>query len=137
MNWGQGIVAAFILFVAFVGVIVFKAMNQDISLVSQNYYQEELAFENVIQASKNFDTLIQKPIIDISDSKVNIYFQNKIDSASILFYKPNNKKSDFKLSVNSQYVVADLSSKPKGLWRFKTVFYKNGLKYFKEGKIEI
>ena len=45
MNWGKSIVLAFVLFAVFIGVLVAVCVREDISLVSRNYYNEELDYQ--------------------------------------------------------------------------------------------
>ena len=54
-NWGTGIFLSFVLFCAFIITMVSRAFQQDISLVSETYYQEELAYESRIQDIANFE----------------------------------------------------------------------------------
>ena len=53
MNWGKWIIVSFVLFAAFIGILVVICVRQDISLVSKNYYQEELAYQQQIDRMNN------------------------------------------------------------------------------------
>ena len=52
MNWGKSIVLSFILFAAFIGTLVTVCIRQDISLVSKDYYEEELQYDKSVNAPK-------------------------------------------------------------------------------------
>ena len=62
-NWGHGVIVALSLFIAFIRfmVLVFPNGQQNSELVSQNYYEDELAYQEVIDAKKNADQLAEKP----------------------------------------------------------------------------
>lgn len=137
MNWGKAIVLSFILFFCFIGFIVYKAMNEDISLVSENYYTDELKYQTEIESKVSFDKLAVKPTYSMIDFKFLLNFNNEIDSAVVQFYKPNNKKLDFKLKTNSSIITYDFSQKSKGLWKAKTVFYKKNTSYSNEFSFDI
>ena len=59
-NWGTGIVLAFIAFISFIMYFVIS-MNTDKSLdhdlVNEDYYKQELEFQNDIDKEKNAKTL--------------------------------------------------------------------------------
>ena len=57
MNWGVKIVISFVFFIGLLFGLVYISMNQDISLVSENYYEQELAYEDQIQRIKNTNNL--------------------------------------------------------------------------------
>ena len=52
MNWGKSIVLSFVLFAAFIVTLVTVCLRQDISLVSKEYYKEELQYENQLTRLK-------------------------------------------------------------------------------------
>lgn len=53
LNWGTGIVITLTLFASLMSFMVYRAMQQDFDLVSENYYQEELEYQEVIDRKKN------------------------------------------------------------------------------------
>jgi len=63
MNIGKWIVVAFVLFAAFIGTLVVVCVRQDVSLVSRDYYRQELAYQNQIQRLNNTAALLEKPVI--------------------------------------------------------------------------
>ena len=44
MNWGKGITIAIVLFMGFIISFVVRAFNRDSDLISDNYYEEGLAY---------------------------------------------------------------------------------------------
>lgn len=130
MNWGKSIVLAYVLFFVFIAIIVMKAMREDISLVSDHYYDDELKYESTIIAKRNFNNLIDKPVYYLNNNVFTIDFNIEIDSATISFYKPDNKKNDFKAITKQQISSYNFKQKPSGLWKVKTTFYSNNNVYY-------
>ena len=67
MNWGKSIVLSFVLFAVFIGVLVAVCVREDISLVSRNYYNEELDYQTKMNGARNVDQLSQKPEISLTE----------------------------------------------------------------------
>ncbi len=61
-NWGHGIAVALALFIAFIlfMILVFPNGQNNSELVSQDYYQDELNYQQVIDAKNNADKLTEK-----------------------------------------------------------------------------
>ena len=57
MNWGARIALLYGGFVVLIVVLVTKSMREDFDLVSADYYNKELAYQNVIEAAKEQATL--------------------------------------------------------------------------------
>lgn len=65
-SWGNRILVVILLFIGGMGYLVYRCLNTDYELVSSEYYNDELKYQNVIDASKNSqgltDTLSIKSI---------------------------------------------------------------------------
>ena len=53
MNWGKGIFIFYSLFVVAILSVVYFAFTQEVNLVSEDYYQQEIAYESQIERIKN------------------------------------------------------------------------------------
>ena len=53
MNWGNKIILAFLLFAGLIITLVYKSMHTKYDLVSKNYYQDELRFQEKIDGAAN------------------------------------------------------------------------------------
>ena len=62
-TWGHGIVVALGLFISFILylIFVFPIGKQNSELVTENYYEDELSYQKVIDAKNNAATLTAKP----------------------------------------------------------------------------
>ena len=54
LNWGHYIVIGFIGFVILILFMVFRSYQHNNDLVSEDYYAEEIAFQDVIDKKSNF-----------------------------------------------------------------------------------
>jgi hypothetical protein len=90
-NWGHGIVLALGLFIAFILFMIFVFPNgkQNSELISDDYYQDELQYQNVIDAKKNADALPEKPVYSQLPEGIKITFPKEI--------QPDNKTVNFNL----------------------------------------
>jgi hypothetical protein len=142
MNFGKWIVVAFLLFAAFIGTLVVVCVRQDVSLVSKNYYSEELDYQKQIERIINTSQLTEKPSIAAVDGKLQVHFSEefKIQKGEMKLFCPANPKMDksFSLSVthsNSQQM--DLVLLPPGLYKAKLSWTMNNKEYFFEQVIYI
>jgi hypothetical protein len=97
MNWGKSIVLAFVLFAAFIGVLVTVCVRQEISLVSKNYYQEELDFQAQMDRKRNTEALIDRPEIQVGeDRSLKITFAgfSQLEKGRLSLYSPGDATQD-------------------------------------------
>ena len=52
-NWGVGIFTFYGLFVVFILALVFRSSQENYDLVTEDYYQQEIRFEEVINKRNN------------------------------------------------------------------------------------
>ncbi len=106
INWGTGIVLAFVVFISFILYFVIR-MNTDsranVNLVTEDYYQAELGFQNEIDAEQRANNLVEKIVVQKTINGLNLVFPESMESRSIkgtvAFYRPSNKKIDFELPL--------------------------------------
>jgi hypothetical protein len=102
MNWGKSIVLAFVLFAAFIGVLVTVCVRQEISLVSKNYYQEELDFQAQMERKRNTEALIDRPEIQVGeDRSLKITFAgfSQLEKGRLNLYSPGDATQDKTFSL--------------------------------------
>ena len=90
-NWGHGIVVAFVLFCTFVVSIVVRAFQEDFDLVSETYYQDEIAYQDRIDSKANLKASGQELAINQNDSQVVMTFPEEFSAANgtVKFYYPS------------------------------------------------
>jgi hypothetical protein len=108
INWGVGIVIAFVLFMSFIMYFVFKVQSNskyDNELVVEEYYKHDSHFGEEMEKIQNAEDLKQKPSIVISAQGVTIVFPSIYDpkkiKGKVSFYRPSAKKLDFDIPLSS------------------------------------
>jgi len=142
INFGFLIATAYIVFVG--GMITFAVIagNQKNDLVTVNYYDEAVAYQDKIEAVKNARETGSKLRVsfNITDHSVRILKADSTKSITgeLYFYRPDNAGSDFHLpfTVNSGEEILQLKHKMSyGLWKAKAQWTENSLQCISESKI--
>ncbi len=83
-------------------------------LVTEDYYKQELAFQNEINAEKNSKTLLKYIIVKKTAKGLVISFPKDKNyshiSGTISLYRPSNKKLDFEIPISlsaSELIIED------------------------------
>ena len=145
INWGTGIVLAFIGFISFIMYFVIS-MNfnnkYDHDLVVEDYYGEELMYQNDINKLENSKKLSENISCQITDAGLLIQFPKDFDASKItgnvFLYRPSNKQLDFDtaISISKTYLLIPDNRLVDGRWNIKIDWQYNGNSYlFKESII--
>lgn len=144
INWGTGVIIAFVAFISFIMYFVIimgtnDKYNRD--LVTEEYYKKELAFQKQInkeQKARNSNVI---PIIIKNKNDLVIQFsekQNPLEiSGTLFFYRPSNKKLDFKIPITLSDTNFIIPKKRllEGRWNIEIDWSYNGEEYFYKEKI--
>jgi len=117
-SWGTGIFIAMLSFMIFILSFVYKAVAVDEyqhELVSEDYYKDELHYQEEIDKMNNAGKLNQDISIRNSNQGIHISFPKDIDESSIkgeiFFQRLSNEKLDFTepiaLSGHEQLIPED------------------------------
>ena len=105
INWGTGIVIAFIVFITFILFFVVRMTtdgraNHD--LVTEEYYKAELGFQKEIDAEKNANKNA-KIFLEKTPEGLLLKFPENVDlkkvKGTVSLYRPSNKHLDFDLPI--------------------------------------
>lgn len=125
INWGTGIVIAFGLFMTFILFFVFKVQSDskyDNELVVEEYYKQELKFENQMQKEQNASNMSEKIEIKTSEEGIKITFPSDLDvtlvKGKVSLYRPSNKKLDFEvpISLSGSHLLIPENTLVGGRW---------------------
>lgn len=97
MNWGKGITLVLICFIGFIGSLVYLTFTKNADLVSENYYENELKYDQDKSEKANFTALNSDIQIDKVEDGLIFQFPSEIvdlKSGSIIFYRPDQKIYD-------------------------------------------
>jgi hypothetical protein len=141
MNWGAGIAAVYIGFVAMILVLVGMSAGQKIDLVTDHYYDEELRFQDKIDKVKRTDLLPQRLTWEVTNQGLFIHYpempNGQVISGKINLYCPSNDKNDRSFVINStdneQFIP--FSKIPQARYKVQIDWTCGGITYWNEGVI--
>jgi hypothetical protein len=143
-DWGKKIAALYIGFVVLVVGMVIFAMTKNTDLVSDNYYEKEIKYQEQIDKEKRTKELPEQVKIEYLGSYVSVKFPQTYNSkdikGSILFYRPSEASRDFRLNIEpdengEQKIMTNKFS--KGIWKVQISWKMNGTDYYNESIVRI
>lgn len=146
MNWGVRITILIALFIAMMAAMLIYAFRQDVNLVADDYYTQEIAYQDQIVRLKNTQSLSALPEVkhrSLDDILIigfpEIIFSDKI-TGRIHIYHPAEQEKDVELELKldhsgSQYF--DASGLSSGRWLVKLYWNDAEREYFTEKNIFI
>lgn len=146
MNWGRGIILAFVGFALVITTLVVISMKQEVNLVSPDYYKQEIAYQDQIHRLENFNALDEKPVVKKESSNVLLIkfpleLSNDFVSGNFLLFRPSSSKLDkkFKLDLdNNGAQRVSLENLSKGIWKVKLSWKgKNDKEYYSESILNL
>ena len=142
--WPYGIITAFVfLFCGIITVIIIAFTHRE-TLVSENYYDQEMTFQNQIDAAAR----AQKSGAAISTGSVggNVLISVPAEqlaqklSGTIELYRPSDSKLDQTLQLEPRAdgtQMLDVSKLAAGLWQVRVKWIVGGDNYFLEQKFTV
>ncbi|AEE47920.1 FixH family protein [Haliscomenobacter hydrossis] len=143
-NWGTGIAVFYSLFVITMVYSVYRSTQFDNSLVSDQYYADDLKYQERFDKLSNAQSLKQDLEIQTAESgsQVELFFPGELGRVhgEIHFFCPSDQGSDFKVNIapnlNHRQVISTSGLK-SGLWRVKVDWSDGKKAYYKEEVIQI
>lgn len=145
-RWGVGIFVFYGLFVVAVVAMVLFVSLQEIQLVEEDYYQQELVFQEQIDRIKR--TLELPSAVSFAYNRVTglitIAYPPEVDQSRldgrISLMRPSNADLDRTFPVlpdSTGRQEIDASAMAKGLWRVKALWKIDSAEYYNEDMIVI
>ena len=124
--------------------IVYVFMNEDVDLVTNDYYGKELKYQNHIDKVNNTSKMGKEIEISLLDNFVQLTFPDSVydkkATGIVYFYRPSGSGRDFYLpvtvSANNTQVI-NTSRLEKGLWRIKVEWALDGKDFYSEKSLII
>ncbi len=139
MSWGIRIAILYGAFVAMILFLVFKTMNEKIDLVSPDYYQNELKFQDQIDRQTQSASLNEQPAIEVTDKIIAIKFPASVAkeniSGTIKFYRPSDSSKDFTAAMqvdSSGLQLVPAENFIKGMYKAQLTWSAGGKNYYNE-----
>jgi hypothetical protein len=144
MSWGIKIAALYIAFAGMIVFLVFRTSRENIDLVTDDYYQQELQYQDRIDQNTAANKLGAQPVVRISDGQVEIIFPDSVVKQGIsgqaVFYRPSDASKDLVIELNtdSEGVQAvDLARFITGSYQLKLNWVSDGQPYYFETQLYI
>lgn len=107
INWGTAIVIAFVGFISFIMYFVISMSTNtkyDHDLVVEDYYQQELKFQDDINKVEHAKKLTENLSWKKTNEGILITFPKDLDTKKIkgkvFLYRPSNKQLDFDINIS-------------------------------------
>ena len=137
-NWGFGILVGMLCFIGFILFLVIKLSTNSAynhSLVTDNYYAEELVFQQEIQQEDNLKKLSKAILGKKTKLGWQITFPEEVYQAKVkgkvFLYRPSNQNLDFDLpfiTSESNLLIPD-KHLVDGRWNIRIEWEMQGEKY--------
>lgn len=141
MDWGKGIILTIIGFVALIMTMVVISVRMDgIELVTENYYEEEIKYQDRIDESKSANDLDREVISFDAQSKVIELDLPNGTKGSLQLFRPSDSSLDQEIQLDvthSGITQIPLKELKSGYWKVQLNWTENGVDHYQEKKITI
>jgi len=141
MSWGWKIVVIYTGFVVMTLAMVFYFMGEKVDLVADDYYKQEIAYQDQIDKMSNTQALEQPLTLDFDRNTHSASLQfpsNQVSTGlkgTIHLYRPANSSEDKVIDVltdTSGIQVISLEGFSRGLWKIKVNWNSGGKEFYIE-----
>jgi len=144
MSWGNKLLLVFIAFTGLMSYMTYRCVTTPVELVANEYYQDELAYQNVIDGEKNANALSRKINIRQEAGKILVEFPPEMMSShltgTILFYNAANLSRDRSVKLNvlsGGKITLESSLLGPGQFTVKITWNANNKDYYSEQNIMV
>jgi len=136
-NWGTGIVIAMVLFMVFILQFLYRSFDtkNNHDLVSEDYYKDELYYQQEIDRMNNANQLEQNLTFERVKDGFLFVFPQDMDASEITgtayFQRPSNKDLDFQQEIllSDSKILINHSNLVEGKWKIKIDWKYNDEEY--------
>lgn len=142
-SWGGRIVLLYGGFVALIITLVVGSMKQDFQLVADDYYQQEIQYQNVLNASKNQSELSTPARIFANETTLTIEFPEEFKgqfvNGNVHFYSPINEEWDKIVPFTNveERLEVPRDELVKTRYQIKLTWQADGKDYYQESDINL
>lgn len=144
MNWGYKLMLVFIAFGCFIGFMVYRCIRNPISLVSTEYYKDELNYQQVIDGTKSSYKLSTQVRVWHDQDHIQLQLPAEMKelapAGSVWFYCASDGKKDrkFPLATDKEGVqLFALDTFSKGKYLVKVEWKAGKVNYYTEKELNI
>jgi len=140
LNWGHGIAITLGIFLILNLIVLIFVFRLDVQLVTDNYYEKELKYEDEIVIMRNALNLPDSMKFDLNNLNLEIKYPASLLKndlkGDIHLYRPDQRKFDFTIPVkydSSGTQLISMTGKATGKWKISVLLNDGGKDYlFKE-----
>ena len=143
-SWPIGIAIIYVSFVLILVAFVIYSSFIQVDLVSENYYEEEIKYQQQINRMDRAMAL-SEPVswsYDKNSDYLTLNFPKEIDplkvKGQILFFRPSDAKQDklTALNLTSEHTQSiNIKNLTSGYWKLKIFWQVDDTEYYKEGNL--
>ena len=143
ISWGWKIALVYVGFAAMIICLVVASSHQKIDLVSKDYYRDEIAYQGVIDASKNQSNLAGSLSIHANANEIIIEFpddfNNKQLTGNVNLYSAANQDwdKDFVINATGNKMTVPRTQLHKTLYTLKVAYAVDGKNFYYETQIDL
>ena len=143
--WPYAIVVAMVLFMGYIAMFVYKAMRQDVDLVSKDYYEQEIKYQDQIEKVKRTQAL-GDVMLNYNETDNTILLQmpatyrDKSLTGTITLFRPSDDQLDQQLPLQlgrDQSQLLEVQDLESGVWKVRVNFTADNEEFYTEKTIQI
>ena len=144
MNWGNRLLLVFVVFAFGISFLVYRCMKIPVDLVSNDYYKDELAYQQVIDAVKRTNSLSAGVVLRKEGRSISLQLppemRNVAVAGTVSFYCPSDMARDRRMELATDAAAhqeIDLGGIAPGHYSVRVRWTSGGVLYFNEQTINI
>jgi hypothetical protein len=140
MSWGYKILVFYIIFIGMMLTMVYGTYQHSVNLVSKDYYEQELMYQEVIDGSKNYATMKQRVDVNLYKNTISILWPDDIDlnlvkKVQIWLYNEADSAGDIRFGIEAldmPIIEIPLGEQQQGNYTLKIQWKKDDTPYYLE-----
>lgn len=143
IGWGHRITFVYLLFVSGILFLVFQSSRQRVDLVTDEYYEEEIRYQQRIDESARADALSEKPRLQLAGNGLSVRlpaeFEGKEVAVKAHLYCPADSRNDVRLETvaSRRDIRMEWTGERKGMHILKINWSSEGVSYYSEENLFI
>jgi nitrogen fixation protein FixH len=142
-GWGTGIAMLYGGFVVLILLLVTGSMRQRFDLVSKDYYEQELQYQQVIDAGRNQAALSEPVLMRLDGDRVVLVFPRECAeegiAGKVFFYAPVNRQWDrtIPIETSQREMAIDRADLHAANYTVKISWSSGGKEYYQESPLNL
>jgi nitrogen fixation protein FixH len=143
-HWGTGVLFVFTLFVLGVAGMVVTAFMNRVELVSDDYYQRGVLYEERLTVLRRSEAMADSIVIAASSGGIEIRFSREVarrlSEGRVSLYRPSDQGMDRVLSValdSAGYQRVPMSPRDGGMWKVRVSWVAESLDFYREAAVVV